>query len=105
MPYSMLPDVMEEDEWRTGQRREGLFYGFFTIFLKLAVTVALAITNFLLAWADYEPPQSTCGAKQNTTGDCEEKEYADTQSSTVYRMLRALTGPIPFAFMLAAIVC
>merc|ERR1711871_1312104 len=52
VPYSMLPDVIEADELRTGQRREGIFFGFFTIFLKLAVTLALTITNMILEAVD-----------------------------------------------------
>ncbi|MBL8046355.1 MAG: MFS transporter, partial [Anaerolineales bacterium] len=29
IPWSMLPDVVELDELETGQRREGVYYGFF----------------------------------------------------------------------------
>jgi len=36
IPYSMLPDVIEEDERRTGKRREGIYFGFFTVFLKVS---------------------------------------------------------------------
>ena len=61
IPYSMLPDVIEEDEIRTGKRREGVYFGFFTIFLKLSVTTAFTATNFALGLAGYEAPVSTCG--------------------------------------------
>ena len=28
LPWSMLPDIVDEDELRCGERREGDFYGF-----------------------------------------------------------------------------
>ena len=61
IPYSMLPDVIEEDELKTGKRREGVYFGFFTISLKLSVTMALSFINFALSAAEYEKPSSTCG--------------------------------------------
>jgi Na+/melibiose symporter-like transporter len=61
IPYSMLPDVIELDELKTGQRREGVFTGFFVVFMKLAVTGGLALSNFILAAAGYSAPVSTCG--------------------------------------------
>eukprot|EP00756_Hemistasia_phaeocysticola_P018334 Hpha_TRINITY_DN15587_c0_g1::TRINITY_DN15587_c0_g1_i1::g.108442::m.108442/K03292/TC.GPH; glycoside/pentoside/hexuronide:cation symporter, GPH family len=94
MPYSMLPDVIEEDEWKTGERREGIFFGFFTIFLKLAVTVALSVTNIILGAAGYEKPQSSCGVP--TT-------IADTQSDSVIFVLRLLVGPVPAASLAIAV--
>jgi len=94
MPYSMLPDVIEEDEWKTGERREGIFFGFFTIFLKLAVTVALAVTNLVLGSAGYEKPMSTCGMG---TKD------ADTQPDGVLFVLRLLVGPVPACFLAVAV--
>ncbi|WP_338460804.1 MFS transporter [Synechococcus elongatus] len=33
IPWSMLPDVIEWDELQTGQRREGIYYGFM-VFLR-----------------------------------------------------------------------
>ena len=31
IPWSMTPDVIEFDEWETGRRREGIFYGFIAL--------------------------------------------------------------------------
>ena len=57
----MLPDVVEEDEIATGKRREGIYFGFFTIFLKLSVTLAMTFTNLALSASGYEAPVSSCG--------------------------------------------
>jgi GPH family glycoside/pentoside/hexuronide:cation symporter len=36
VPWSMVPDVVEYDELRSGQRREGSYYAFASFFQKLA---------------------------------------------------------------------
>lgn len=51
MPWSMLGEVVDEDELESGERREGVYNGVFTFLRKLAgavgVFVALAILDFL----------------------------------------------------------
>jgi len=95
VPYSMLPDVIEEDELRTGKRREGIFVGFFTIVLKLSVTGALTITNFILKAAGYRAPQAVCG--DESAGNLPEE-----QPEVVLNFFRVLCGPLPALFFLAA---
>lgn len=41
VPWSMLPDVVDFDELKTGQRREGIFYGLFALVNKIAVAISL----------------------------------------------------------------
>ncbi len=53
IPWSMLPDVIELDELETGQRREGVFYGFFVFLQKLGISLGLALSNFTLEAAGY----------------------------------------------------
>jgi GPH family glycoside/pentoside/hexuronide:cation symporter len=53
VPWSMLPDVIELDELETGQRREGIFYGFFVLLQKLGISLGIALSNFALAGAGY----------------------------------------------------
>lgn len=57
IPWSMLPDVIEMDELETGQRREGVYYGFFVFLQKLGISLGLAISNFILEGAGYITPQ------------------------------------------------
>ncbi|MGD2162598.1 MAG: MFS transporter [Anaerolineales bacterium] len=56
IPWSMLPDVVELDELETGQRREGIFYGFFVFLQKLGLSLGLALSNFVLEAAGYITP-------------------------------------------------
>lgn len=53
IPWSMLPDVIELDELQTGQRREGIFYGFFVFLQKLGMSLGLALSNFALEMTGY----------------------------------------------------
>lgn len=47
VPTAMLPDVIELDELQTGQRREGVFYGFLVFMQKMA----LALGTFFVGWS------------------------------------------------------
>ena len=53
MPWSMLPDVIEYSELTTGQRNEGVYYGFFVFLQKLAIAAGVAVSGFALEWAGY----------------------------------------------------
>ncbi|MEN9244964.1 MAG: MFS transporter, partial [Gloeomargarita sp. DG02_5_bins_242] len=41
IPWSMIPDVIEWDELRTGQRREGIFYALMVFLQKIGLAVGL----------------------------------------------------------------
>ncbi|NDJ54040.1 MAG: MFS transporter [Chloroflexi bacterium] len=53
IPWSMLPDVVEMDELVTGKRREGVFYGVFTLLQKVGISLALALSNYMLELSGY----------------------------------------------------
>ncbi len=53
-PWAMLGEVVDEDDLATGERREGLYNGFFTFLRKLAGSLAVAIAMFILAGFGYE---------------------------------------------------
>jgi GPH family glycoside/pentoside/hexuronide:cation symporter len=53
VPWSMLPDVIELDELKTGQRREGLFYAFMVMLQKLGIAIGLFLVGQALSWAGY----------------------------------------------------
>lgn len=53
IPWSMLPDVVDLDELETGQRREGIYYGFFVFWQKLGISLGLALSNFALEATGY----------------------------------------------------
>jgi len=62
IPNAMLPDVIEFDEWKTGRRREGIYYGFFVFLQKMALAGSVFIVGQALEVAGYisrgpgEPP-------------------------------------------------
>ena len=53
VPWSMLPDVVDLDELKTGQRREGIYYGFLVQLQKLGVAMALFLVGQILDWTGF----------------------------------------------------
>lgn len=53
IPWSLLPDVVDDDELKTGKRREGVFYGFFVFLQKLGISIGLFLQGVVLEWAGY----------------------------------------------------
>ena len=59
MPWSMLGEVVDEDDLANGERREGVYNGFFMFLRKLAGTVAVFLAMALLGFLGF-----TQGAEQ-----------------------------------------
>ncbi len=53
IPWSMIPDVIELDELKTGQRREGIFYGFMVLLQKMGLALGLFLVGQSLEWAGF----------------------------------------------------
>ncbi len=80
IPWSMLPDVIELDELETGQRREGIFAGFFVLLQKLGLSLGLFVSGWVLDLSGYiraEPGQAV-----------------PAQPESVLLALRVLVGPV-----------
>lgn len=56
LPDSILPDVIEWDELRTGRRQEGVYYGIRTLIRKLTGALVIFITLQALGWSGYQSP-------------------------------------------------
>lgn len=56
LPESMFPDVIDWDELRTGERREGLYYGAINFIRKLASALATFLALQVLGWSGYASP-------------------------------------------------
>jgi Na+/melibiose symporter-like transporter len=84
MPWSMLGDVVDADEVRTHERREGVYAGFFTFLRKLAGATAVALAGLALQAAGFAGGQAP--------------------GPTALTAIRWLTGAVPTAFILLAIV-
>ncbi len=58
VPWAMIPDIIEHDELKTGQRREGSFYALAAFFQKLGTGVALWAMGQVFAITGYITPSS-----------------------------------------------
>jgi sugar (glycoside-pentoside-hexuronide) transporter len=83
MPWSMLGDVIDADELHTGERRDGLYAGFFTFLRKLGGATGVALAGLLLQLAGFEKGRE--------------------QSDTALLAIRLLTGVFPALFLAVAI--
>ncbi len=55
LPWAIIPDIVEYDQLKTGQRREGLFYGGTSFAYKLATALAIFLSGCLLDFVGYMP--------------------------------------------------
>lgn len=53
LPWSMLPDVLDEDELQTGQKREGLYAGVMNLLMKVINSLAMFLIGIILQVAGY----------------------------------------------------
>ena len=79
MPWSMVGDVIDEDDLSCGERREGLYNGLFTFLRKLGGAVAVSIVLLALDFAGFRKD--------------------GPQSDEVMITIRALTSVVPFVFV------
>lgn len=53
IPWSMVPDTIDLDELKTGQRREGIFYAFMVLLQKIGLAVGLFLVGNALQSAGF----------------------------------------------------
>ncbi|XP_070554949.1 sodium-dependent lysophosphatidylcholine symporter 1-B-like [Ptychodera flava] len=81
LPWSMIPDVIDDFTVQTGTRKEAIFYSFYVFFNKFASGVALGLSTLTLGFAGYK------------TGSCE-------QPSSVGLALRIFASVGPLLLMI-----
>jgi GPH family glycoside/pentoside/hexuronide:cation symporter len=86
MPWSMLGDVIDEDELATGERREGMYVGFFTLLRKIGGATAVLLMGLVLELSGF-------------VGDLERTE----QTELALLSIRTMTSLVPMAVLLLAI--
>ncbi|MGP1382900.1 MAG: MFS transporter [Thainema sp.] len=59
VPWSMLPDAIDLDELRSGQRREGIFYAFMTLLQKIGRGVGLFLVSAALSASGFVAGSAT----------------------------------------------
>lgn len=57
IPWAMIPDIIEDDEVKTGQRREGTYYALVSFFQKLGTGAALWVMGQAFEIAGYVNPR------------------------------------------------
>ncbi|BAY29816.1 putative sugar transporter [Nostoc carneum NIES-2107] len=91
IPWSMIPDVIELDELQTGQRREGVFYGFMVLLQKFGLAFGLFLVgNALQAY----------GFKEAVAGQTE----LPTQPDLALLAIRLAISPLPIICLIAGLV-
>jgi GPH family glycoside/pentoside/hexuronide:cation symporter len=82
LPVAITADIIDHDELSTAARREGAYFGIWTLVMKLSAALASGIVGVALQLLGYVPNV--------------------TQSATTILGIKLLYGPVPAAFMLAA---
>lgn len=83
MPWSMLGETMDDDELRTGERREGLYAGFFTFLRKLGGASAVTVAGVALELSGFVGGQA--------------------QPESALLAIRVLTGIVPAIVLVCAV--
>ena len=90
IPWSMMPDVIELDELNTGQRREGVFYGFMVLLQKIGLAIGLFLVGQAL---------NAAGFIESAAG-----EPAPIQPDSALLAIRLAIGPIPTVALVLGLV-
>jgi len=53
--WSMISDVTEVDEWKSGERREGLYFGFISLVQKVGAAITMGLIGTILTIVGYVP--------------------------------------------------
>ncbi|MEA5465634.1 MFS transporter [Leptothoe sp. PORK10 BA2] len=58
VPFAMLPDVIDDEELRTGERQEGMFISMMVFLQKVGVAIAIFVSGWMLDWANQIGPDT-----------------------------------------------
>lgn len=88
LPWSMLPDVIDDFMIKTGTRRESIFYSFYVFFTKISTGIAIAVTSAILDSSGYIECSDNCCSQPDSVGET----------------LRLLIVPLPIILLMLAIL-
>jgi GPH family glycoside/pentoside/hexuronide:cation symporter len=83
-PFAMVPDTVEYDAVRTGERKEGAYYGMWTFISKVGTALSMLISGFILKLGGYIANQP--------------------QGPAAKLAIRIIIGPIPALIFLGALI-
>lgn len=87
LPWSMLPDVIDEYLIKNGERKEAIFYSFYVFFTKFSSGISVGVSSLFLEYSGYKDCPNGC---------C-------IQPESVKWMLRLLVVPAPIIFIMISI--
>ena len=90
LPWAMIPDIIEVDEAKTGERREGSYYAFASFFQKLATGVAVWGMGQALAMTGYITPA--------------QGQPLPVQPPAAVNAIRIFMGPVPAVLLFLSIL-
>ena len=85
LPWSIIPDAIEWDEWKTYERHEGMFYSLITLMGKIANSVSVPLSLIVLQVAGYQAASTV-------------------QPESALMGIRLLIGPIPAVLLTGGII-
>ncbi len=91
VPWSLIPDVIDLDELQTGQRREGIFYGFMVLLQKLGLALGIFLVGNALETAGFQP-----AIPGETT--------LPIQPDSALLAIRITVGPLPIIFLICGLL-
>jgi GPH family glycoside/pentoside/hexuronide:cation symporter len=83
-PFAMVPETVEYDAVRTGERKEGSYYGMWTFVSKLGMALAMFVSGQILAHGGYAAHA--------------------VQTETARLAIRLIIGPLPAVIFAVAII-
>jgi GPH family glycoside/pentoside/hexuronide:cation symporter len=86
VPWSMLPDVIDLDQLKTGERREGIFFALVVQLQKIGIALALLMVGKILDNAGYIP---------GSTGQ---------QPEAALWAIRMIIGPLPISLLVISLI-
>ena len=85
LPWAMIPDAIEVDEFETGKRHEGMFYSLVTLASKTTNSIAIPLALAVLDFSGYIP-------------------NAPVQPQSTINGIRIVVGPIPAVLLVGGII-
>jgi len=85
LPWSIIPDAIEWDEWKTYERHEGMFYSLITLMGKIANSISVPLSLVILELTGYQAGSAV-------------------QPDSALTGIRLLIGPIPALLLTGGIV-
>ena len=86
LPWSIIPDAIEWEEWQTGERNEGMFYSLITLMGKIGMAIAQPISLLLLQIMGFKEGQNVVQSARGLLG------------------VRLVIGPLPALLLTSGIV-